>query len=389
MHINRLNINGFRSFLNFSADFRCLEVIVGANGAGKSSLFEFLRFLRDSVYQEIPPELLSGAIGQQLFHVQGPELFQWNLDIDTGKSIDVIYSGELIGPVGRAQITQERVESAQPFGDYKDNYLYMNMTGQHGVIQNSEGLKNQERQDLALARPNQLALSTVTNPRLSILYGLRAYIEGWRFYSSFNISSAKIRRSVLMTQEPKLHEDAGNLSAVLHFLMTEHPDIFQELQSHLKNVIPGFRHLTVKARGDPGEVIAFWSESGLDTDLSLADLSDGSLRLLCWIALCLVPNPPPLICLDEPDLGVHPRTLPVLAGLFKKAANRTQIFLTTHASYFLMQFGLDNITVIRKRDGASEFAKPSTSQVLKDNLNDFGIEEIEAMHRSDELETFA
>jgi predicted ATPase len=171
--------------------------------------------------------------------------------------------------------------------------------------------------------------------------------------------------------------------------MTEHSNIFYELQEVLRFAIPGFAGLTVLARGGPGEVIAFWREAGVDNALSLADLSDGVLRLICWSVLCLQPNPPTLICIDEPDQGVHPRTLPVLAGLFKKACERTQVLLATHASYFLMQFELSNVAVLRKENGEAKFIKPSSSKMLTENLAEFGSAELEVMHRSDELERLA
>jgi predicted ATPase len=226
----------------------------------------------------------------------------------------------------------------------------------------------------------------MNNPSMVTLYDLREYVSGWRFYSSFNIANDKIRKSVPIEQEPVLYEDAGNLSSVLHYLMTEHPDAFDDLQQHLRSVVPGLKRLTVKARGGPGEVIAFWNEQGVDADLSLADLSDGILRLLCWIVLCVQPNPPSLICIDEPDQGLHPRTLPLLAGLFQKASNRTQILLATHSSYFLSQFGLEHVAVMRKEDGEARMFKPADSKSLVSSLNEFGSQEIEMMHQSDELE---
>lgn len=97
-------------------------------------------------------------------------------------------------------------------------------------------------------------------------------------------------------------------------------------------------------------------------------------------------SPPALICIDEPDQGVHPRTLPVLAGLFEKAAERTQLLLATHASYFLTQFEISHIAVFRKEQGEAKFFKPVNSSILTEMLDDFGSEEIEQLHRSDELE---
>jgi predicted ATPase len=81
--------------------------------------------------------------------------------------------------------------------------------------------------------------------------------------------------------------------------------------------------------------------------------------------------------------------LPILAGLFEKASQRTQVILVTHASYFLSQFDYINIAVMKKEEGKSVFVKITDSQTLLDNLEDFGRDELEKMHRSDELEAFA
>jgi len=386
--LNSVKIQGYRPFKDFLAAFGDLEVLVGANGSGKSSLFEFLKFLRDSLHQDIPPEIILGSIGQQIFHSPGPERFEWSVDINTGWRVPISYQGQLMGPIGKTHVSFERVQSARPLGDkYPRPYLFMDIKERQGLIQDPEG--KLRRQEIALKRPNQLALSTVTNPAIETLYNLREYIRGWRFYSSFNIANDKIRKSVPIEQEPVLREDAGNLSSLLHYLMTEHAPLFDELQQHLRSAVPGFQGLTVKARGGPGEVIAFWKEQGIKTDLSLADVSDGILRLICWTVLCVQPNPPSLICIDEPDQGVHPRTLPILAGLFEKACERTQILLATHASYFLMQFDISRIAVVRKEDGEATFLKPRDSISLMRNLEDFGPEELEIMHRSDELERLA
>jgi len=130
-------------------------------------------------------------------------------------------------------------------------------------------------------------------------------------------------------------------------------------------------------------------ETGSHEDLSLADLSDGMLRLMCWAALCFLPHPPSLIFIDEPDQGVHPRTLPVLAGLFEKASERTQIVLATHNSWFLSQFDLGQLGVLRRVGGEAAFLKPSDSAVLRSILEEFGTQEIEAIHRSEELEVMS
>jgi predicted ATPase len=384
--LNSILIQGYRPFRDFLARFGDLEVFVGANGAGKSSLFEFLKFLRDSSNQDIPPEIVAGSVGQQIFHKPGPDQFGWSAEIDFDQQHPIRYQGQLMGPVGRTRISFEHLQTVTP--PNIEPYVFMDMKEQQGWLQDPES-KKLTRQEISLRRPNQLALSIMTNPALITLYSVREYINNWKFYSSFNIANEKIRKSVPIEQTPVLHEDAGNLSSVLHFLMTEHPQIFDDLQQYIRSAVPGFKRLSVKARGGPGEVIAFWQENGIEDELSLADLSDGILRLLCWMVLCVQPNSPSLICIDEPDQGVHPRTLPILAGLFDKASVRTQIFLATHSSYFLAQFDLSQIAVFRKENGEAHFLKPVNSKTLVENLADFGSDELEAMHRSDELERLA
>ncbi len=382
--LTSVRIKGYRPFGDFTARVGDLEVVVGANGAGKTALFEFLGFLRDGMMREIPPGIVEGAIGQRIFHSPGSEKFEWELKIEAGETETFEYSGGVAGPVGRVQVFREFVRE-----EADSSYGLLNAQDGGGIVWDKSRKETPDGEAIRLQRPNQLALGTMTNPSYASLYRLREYISKWRFYGSFKLNGEEMRRSVLVEPEPLLREDGGNLSAVLHYLITEHRAAFDELQHHLRNFVPEFKGLTVKAYGGRGQVIAFWREGGVDDELSLADLSDGVLRLLCWSVLCLQPTPPTLICIDEPDQGVHPRALPLLAGLFEKAAVRTQILLATHSSYFLTQFELARISVMRKENGEARFLKPRDSAILVQNLNDFGPEELELMHRSDELELLA
>jgi predicted ATPase len=366
--LDEIRILGYRCFGDFRAQLGSLEVIVGANGSGKTSLFEFLRFLRDSVNAEVPPEIVPGSVGREIFHRPGPDEIVWKLTISPKRrSEQAQYRGGINGPLGRVAIFKEQL-SVGPGPTYSV------------VFDRSVGSPAMKR--FVGLSPTRFALGWHVNEPPAVL--VLVFLNHMRFYDSYGIASAKVRRPAVIEQTPQLKEDCSNLSAVLFYLQTEHRDIFEGITRTLGLVIPGFGRLNVQARGGPGEVLAF-AKIG-DADLTVADLSDGQLRLLCWTTLCHLPDPGSLICIDEPDVGLHPRVLPLLAGMFKRASEQTQILLATHNSFFLRQFGLEDIAVMRLEGGQPKFIKPGDSAVLRASLEDFGNDEIERLHQTEELE---
>ncbi len=382
--LTEIVIDGYRPFSDLDAPLGSLEVIVGVNGAGKSALFEFLRVLRNGMDDELPVGLVEGGGYRQVYHGSGDESIYWDLRLSLDKSIDFSYSGRLEGPYGNG-VKEEGVYDHQEKFTTRDQPFLLIASNGNGGIQLASGA----REEITLIRRDRLALGTIANPKYGPLLALQRHIRAWRFYSAFNIDARAIRQPVITEQDPVLREDASNLSDVLHYLRSEHEAEFNDLRELMRLLVPGFKSLKVKSYGAPGQVMAFWQEEGSDRDLSLADLSDGIFRLLCWTVLCVVPNPPTLVCLDEPDQGIHPRALPVLAGMLKKASQRTQIIIATHNSYFLSQFDVADIAVMRKEEGRAVFRKPADSKALTAMLEDFGHEELEALHRSEELERLA
>lgn len=381
-----IRIRGYRPFRDLLFTFKPLEVIVGANGSGKTSLFEFLKFLRDGATLDIPPEIITGSCNKRIFHSPGPDKLFWNAEINLKKKISWYYQGELAGPVGTPKVSFERVITKKSSAEDTQNiYTYLDFRDGKGLVRDPED-GDFLRKEWKLGKDNRLALSAMADANLPALFNIREYIRGWRFYSPFNFNIGKIGRPVAITQNPVLDEDAGNLGMILFYLMTEHPETFADLKSLIQFAVPGFKSMTVKARGGLNEVLVFWEEDHVETELTLADLSSGTLRFIAWASLCVLPEPPSLICIDDPSVGLHPRTLAILAGLFEKAADKTQVLLSTQSSYFLMQFDLDNIAILKKANGQSVYINAKNSKNLMENLKKIGIERLEHLHRTDELE---
>ncbi|MBI4798233.1 MAG: AAA family ATPase [Desulfarculus sp.] len=304
-----LAIDGFRLFRDFRVKVGDLEVLVGANGSGKSSFFFFFYVLKKGMDQEIPPGIVPRGVGQTVFNNPKNEQLNWRLEVRPTQGHNWIYKGSLIGPKGNPTVMVERV-----FTSEEGNPISLSIEHGHGGYVVAPNPEEGKKLLKLIDTPNRFTLSLISSPDFGLPYNLKNYIGGWRFYRSFSVSKTVISRPVLVEQEPALREDS---------------------------------------------------------------------------VLCLHPKPPTLICIDEPELGLHPRVLPLLAGLFQKASQRTQVLIATHSSYFLSQFPLESIAVMRKEEGRAVWKKPADSQTLKGILDDFGSDEIERLHISDELEVLS
>jgi predicted ATPase len=385
--IERVEVSGYRPFAQFSAELRPLTVIIGANASGKSSLFDLLRLLAFAAENPLPPGIdPRNTAVSALFHAGGPEHIDLHLTVASGQGEPLRYEVSILGPVGAPRVARERLVAAGPPGeDAKAPFVFLDFTGGRGTV------RDPRERTLSLpwsSPPNELALRRARQPALLTVSRFQKFVATWRFYPGFDVSPlAAVRRPAHIEENPILTEDGSNLSAVLNSLVLEHRDAWEELETQLRSVLPSFESLGVRPRGGRGMAIGVVRERGVKEELTLADLSDGTLRLLCLLALAVAPNPPPLICIDEPETGLHPRVLPVLGGAFRLASAHSQILIATHSPYFLSQFELADIAVMRKEDGHAVFVRPATSEALRREVaEDVGGEAITRLFLSDELE---
>jgi predicted ATPase len=384
--IERLEISGYRPFSGFAADLAPLTVIIGANASGKSSLFDALRLVAFAAENPLPPEIdPRNASVTALFHAGGPERIDLALTASLGLPQSVRYEVSIHGPVGAVRVARERLTTVPSQDDRKAPFVLLDFSGGKGTVRDPrERALNLTTWATA---PNELALRQASQPLRKTLHRFQRFLASWRFYSGFDVSpQAAVRRSAHIEENPVLAEDGSNLSAVLSSLILEHREAWEELETHLRSVIPTFLSLGVKPQGARGMAIGTFRERGVKDTLTLGDLSDGTLRLLCWLALAVSPNAPPLMCLDEPEIGLHPRVLPTLAGAFKMATARSQVLIATHSPHLLAQFALDDIAVMRKEDGHAVFVRPSTSDMLRTEVAEIGGDAIARLFLSEELE---
>lgn|SRR5690606_8214508 len=177
--------------------------------------------------------------------------------------------------------------------------------------------------------PTDSMLTAFADPRISpeVLL-LRERIRSWRFYDHFRTDAdAPARKARVGTRTPVLDHDGADLAAALQTIR-EVGDA-DALHTAVDNAFP--RSRLAVAVAEDGRFALEFHQQGLLRPLSAAELSDGTLRYLLWVAALLTPRPPELLVLNEPETSLHPDLLPALAALIANAASRTQVVVVTHA----------------------------------------------------------
>jgi predicted ATPase len=173
-------------------------------------------------------------------------------------------------------------------------------------------------------------------------------------------------------QSEFLREDAANIALVLNDL--EHrSNLRKSLVEKLKNADESIEDFSTRVLG--GTIQLFLHYSGLKSPVPATRLSDGTIRYLCLLAVLCHPAPPPLVCLEEPELGLHPDLLPGLADLLVEASHRMQLIVTTHSDTLVD--GLtkvpEAVIVCEKRNGATQMSRRTTAELTKWLKEDYGL----------------
>ena len=328
------------NILSFAPDtppfeLRSLNVLIGPNGSGKSNVLDAISLLRGC------PTDVRRVIRQG----GGVKEWIWKGEPDAPASLDAIVAY----PGGKQplrhhfafrveqqafRIQEERIEDEHPRGGEDDPYFYYRY--QHGrpYINLAEGGKR--RLEAANIDPDQSLLAQRKDPEAwpEVTYLGKAY-AGIRLYRewTFGRSTPLRQPQRIDLQNDYLEEDFSNLGLFLNRLR-QHPKVKAELLEHLRDLYEGLTDFDVSIIG--GTVQVFFTEG--DFAIPVTRLSDGSLRYLCLLAILLDPNPPPLICIEEPELGLHPDLLPKVADLLIAASERTQLVITTHSDILVDAF---------------------------------------------------
>ena len=205
---------------------------------------------------------------------------------------------------------------------------------------------------------------------------LRLQWERWRVYH-FNDTgnNARILRNAYLNDNLFLREDGENIAPFLYLLRERDPQSYERIKRTFRLVAPFFEDFVLEPLAQNDQMIRLeWRHRGSDAYFDISTLSHGSLRFLALATVLLQPtwSRPPLMLLDEPELGQHPYAIAMLCSLIRSASVETRVILATQSPYLVDQFQPEDVVVVDRVDGASQFRRLST-QALEAWLEDYSL----------------
>ena len=314
-----------------------VNVLIGPNGSGKSNLIEALSLLGAAPRDLQMPVREGGGISEWIWK-GAPGSVTATLDVTIEypfSQMDLRYRLSLFEAGARFLLTEEAIESGEPIDGGKQPYVYYRYPYQEGrpVINASkwEGGRQERKLEWIDFNPENSILSQRRDPLTypELTYLAHKFNE-MGFYREFQVGRRTPPRLPQQADLPhySLFDDASNLGLVLSDLLNR-PDVRQLLLERLRDFYPSINEVVAGVRG--GTVQIFFHEEGLRHPVPATRVSDGSLRYLCLLAVLLHPNPPSIICIEEPEIGLHPDVIQDVGRLILEASSRCQVFVTTHS----------------------------------------------------------
>jgi len=344
--IKRLTIAGFKSIQRLEDfELKSLNVLIGANGAGKSNFVGLFRILRELTRQnlQVAVKKEGGAdaclyMGPRVTQQLVAKLYFGNNSYEfilVPASDQLVFAEELFAWSKGGQGLRKFLGSGHVESELKES------SDEPGPVTESKEPYRNEARDI---------LDTVSN---------------WVVYHFHDTSSiAAVRREGGINDNEFLRPDASNLAAFLFRIRHSDRSSYDRIRDVVRLAAPFFDDF--KLRPDPinQELIKLeWLQKGSDYTFRASQLSDGTLRFMCLATALIQPSPPPTMLFDEPELGLHPYALTLLAGLFQQAAlqhgNRVirQVIVSTQSAPLLNEFSPEDIIIVERSQGQSTFRR--------------------------------
>ena len=371
MKIVSIKIKNYRMFKNIHIrDIPPFCVIIGANGTGKSTLFDIFGFLRDALKNNIRQALqIRGGYREIITRGQEQEDIEIELQfpmkiLDTERLVtyQIIIGQNNNRPVIKREILRyKRGEHGKPF-----HFLDFQL-GQGYAITNEEDFskpdKELDREEQQLESNDILAIKGLGQfQRFKAATAFRSLIENWHV-SDFHISEARGSKEISYAEH--LSPTGDNIATVAQYIYQQYPKIFQQILEKMKQRVPGISSVEAKETEDGRLILRFQDQAFKDPFIDRY-VSDGTMKMFAYLILLFDPNPHPLLCVEEPENQLYPTLLKELAEEFAHYSDRGgQVFVSSHSPDFINAVPLASIFWLIKSQGITQIHRATDSEILK------------------------
>ena len=377
MLIKKIKLENMLSFGPNTAQLEMnpLSVLIGPNGSGKSNLIEAIGLLQAAPRDLLAPINEGGGIEDWIWRgEQSASEAEVEVVVETQKATQSLrYRLEIAKFGHRFQLNEEQIENENADDGHSEPYKFFERHGRSSIINFRDGGKRNlcpeeidSEQSILAQRKDPDGYHELTSLG-EVLGRIRLYRE-WSF--GRHMSPRVPQKADLPNNF--LSEDGKNLGLVLSSLKLN-PKAKAQILESLRKLYDGISDFDVITEG--GTVQVFLQEG--DIVVPATRLSDGTLRYLCLLSILCHPQPPPLVCIEEPELGLHPDIIPTLGKLLREASERCQIVVTTHSDVLVDSLTdmPESVVVCEKHQGQTTMRRLEQSQ-LTDWLKKYSLGEL-------------
>ena len=339
--LDYITVKGFKSFASIEKlPLQPINVVIGPNGSGKSNFIGVFAFL--NAIQE-------GRLQDYVTKAGGAEkVLHFGSKTTSFIEIQISFKGG---------VNQYKIELRPGPGDQ----LYP--AGETVLIWDKQYSKPYDQgltphgQEAGISNPNSKKIASY----------VRGHLQSWRLYHFHDTSSGSpMKKTASVNDNRFLRPDGSNLAAFLYFLREKHEEAYGLIRGTVQRVAPFFDDFQLEPKQlNPDSIILEWRHKNSDAYFDATMLSDGTLRFIALATLFLQPEKyrPSVILVDEPELGLHPYAITMLASLIKQASTKTQVIVGTQSPLLLDHFRPEDVLVANRVERATQLTRLESSKL--------------------------
>lgn len=376
MQIESLTLKNFKTFQDAHlTNIPRFCVIVGANGTGKSTLFDVFGFLRDCLKHNVRQAIDMRGKYREIVsrgHEDEDMLIEVQFrtpiaDVERLITYHLVIGQDEGKPIVKREILRyKRGAHGSPF-----HFLDFKRGNGYAILNEEDFNKPDEelsRDNQTLDSPDILAIKGLGQfQRFKAASAFRQLIESWHV-SDFHISAARGTKDAGYAEHLSVSGD--NLPLVAQYLYENHPGHFQDILDRMRDRIPGVSHVEAKSTED-GRLILRFQDGAFKDPFIERYVSDGTIKMFAYLVLLYDPQPHPLLCVEEPENQLYPQLMAELAEEFRLYSNRGgQVFVSTHSPDFLNAVELEEVFWLTKKDGFTVIRRASDDEQVSQYMKE-------------------